>query len=437
MRATNLQRLIGPLAAILISATALAQNQGDFMKELKQTQTLCLGRFLVDVPKDAYLLANPSEYRGKKISLTRRVSQESFTQLISDKKKTLEEAKHEKDPSLLKYISKSSDGNSVVFLYWKDPYSEYMYETEVYKWMKGYQFLIKGNSSYDRVSIAIDMANRTLSELQYRRDNEIPTTPGFCIDGGFFAGEPTWPHYEKAYFHLRFKKNLDVMVSIETTTNGEKIDEGLLARRDKRQMPEIYKEAAKEIKMLRQGKHPVGAVMAEEILETYPTDYNYSVHQFRWESSGKSRDFYAPSIVVKVKTGETKDSVSMRPSLSDQQAIELFDSIVNSIRVRPTGRSSAENPEDPKKPPPRPQAKAPLGTTLASGSRCPQSGLWQCSAANALGGDRRSFTVGETLPNVLVPRELSFWQKLKRQPENLLTSATWTLMAYANDTESA
>ena len=31
----------------------------------------------------------------------------------------------------------------------------------------------------------------------------------------------------------------------------------------------------------------------------------------------------------------------------------------------------------------------PLGTVLASGTRCPQTGLWQCPAPNALGGDRR------------------------------------------------
>ena len=71
----------------------------------------------------------------------------------------------------------------------------------------------------------------------------------------------------------------------------------------------------------------------------------------------------------------------------------------------------------------------PLGTTLASGARCPQSGLWQCSTANALGGDRRSFTSGETLPTVLVPVQRSLIQKLKGAPQNQLAETTWTLIA--------
>ena len=74
-------------------------------------------------------------------------------------------------------------------------------------------------------------------------------------------------------------------------------------------------------------------------------------------------------------------------------------------------------------------ATIPLGTVLASGTRCPQSGLWQCAAPNALGGDRRSFTAGETLPTVLIPASRSLIQKLKGDPQNQLAETTWTLIA--------
>ena len=79
----------------------------------------------------------------------------------------------------------------------------------------------------------------------------------------------------------------------------------------------------------------------------------------------------------------------------------------------------------------------PLGTTLASGARCPQSGLWQCSTAHALGGDRRSFTAGETLPTVLVPVQRGLIQKLKGGPQNQLAETTWTLIATSPSGESA
>jgi len=420
-----MQTHIALFVALLMATTANAQNQGEIMKDTKQAQTLCLGRFLVDVPKEADIVAGREEYRWDKVSLTRKVSQEAFQKSILDKEKMLKETKHKTEPSLLKLFSRSNDENSVVMVFWETPSSKYGYETEGYKWIKGFQFLVKGTADDDRASSKAEKINRTLAELQYRRDGEIPTTPGFCIDGGFFAGEPALPHSEHAAISIRLKNHPEVLVRIYTDMNGEKVEESLLTRVDRKETPAIYKELAKQIKTLRRGKHPVGTFQAEELLETYPTDYSYSIHQFVWESSGKPRDLYAPTIVVNMETGETSDHVDMRPSLTNKQAIELFDSIVNSIRLRPIGGAAA-SPDKPV-PPPSPQSKAPLGTTLSSGTRCPQTGTWVCDKAEAKGGIRHVFHEGETLPSVLTPVRLGFWLKLKGEAPTRLNSAAWTL----------
>lgn len=334
-------RTLITLVSLLITAAAHAQNQGEIMNENKQTQTLCLGRFLVDVPKDAETVGQSSEYRWDKVNVMRQVSQEAFQKFILDKEKMLKETKHETEPSLLKHISRTGDGNSVVMIFWRKPNSGYVYETEVYKWTRGYRFLIKGDTSQDKVPIALEMANRSLTELQYRRDNEIPTTPGFCIDGGFFAGEPSPPHYESSAFHLRLKSNPDVRFSITSQTNGEKIAEGLIARDAKTPTPAIFKALEAQGKMLRRGAHRVGEMDAEEILEALALGEGYLTHQFRWEAGGKPRDIYAPSIVVEMETGKTVTGSITRPTLTDKQAIEFFDSIVNSIRLRSTGGAAA------------------------------------------------------------------------------------------------
>lgn len=311
------------------------------MNDNKQTQTLCLGRFLVDVPKDAETVGQLSEYRGDKVKVTRRVSQEAFQKLILDKEKMLKETKHETEPSLLRQISRGGDGSSIVMVFWKTPKSGYLYETEAYKWTKGYQFLIKSYASPGKVPMALELANRSLAELQYRQDNEIPTTPGFCIDGGFFAGEPSSPNYESSAFYLRLKSQPDVRFSITSQTNGEKIAEGLIARDAKIPTPAIFEALEAQGKMLRRGAHRVGEMDAEEILEALALGEGYLTHQFRWEAGGKPRDIYAPSIVVEMETGKTLTGSITRPTLTDKQAIEFFDSIVNSIRLRPTGGVAA------------------------------------------------------------------------------------------------
>ena len=79
----------------------------------------------------------------------------------------------------------------------------------------------------------------------------------------------------------------------------------------------------------------------------------------------------------------------------------------------------------------------PLGTALGSGAFCPQNGLWQCAVPMAVGGDRRNFTAGETLPTVLVPVERSLIQKLRGTPRNQLAETIWTLVAYPGPGKTA
>lgn len=419
-----MRTLVSLLATLLIAAAAHATDPGEPMKDASTPRTLCLGRFLVDVPKDVVITGQSSDYRGDSIRVTRRVSQEAFLRFITDKEKMLKETAHKTEPSLLKHISKSGDGTSVTLVFWEAPTTRHVYETELYKWVKGYQFLIKGNASQDKVALAVNLANRTLSELQYRRDGEIPTVPGFCVDGGFFAGEPGFPHYESTFFNLHLKSHPDVRISIDTRTNGEKVGEGLLARVDGKPTPDIYKELDKKTKVLRRGKHPVGNIEAEELSEAIPAGETFLTHSLTWEARGKPRDIYAPTIVVDMNTGEGPSGGIVRPSVTDQQAMEIFDSIVNSIRLRPIG--GAAIPEPPK-PAPRPQAKAPLGTQLISGSRCPQSGTWVCEHHEALGGNRRFFAEGETLASVIVPVRRSVWQQVKGEAGRRQQETVWTL----------
>ncbi len=69
-----------------------------------------------------------------------------------------------------------------------------------------------------------------------------------------------------------------------------------------------------------------------------PTDAGYKVHKFRWESRYELNDPFKPVIVVQLSTGRGKDK-DVRPTISEQEAVELFDAVVNSIRLRPTDRA--------------------------------------------------------------------------------------------------
>lgn len=89
---------------------------------------------------------------------------------------------------------------------------------------------------------------------------------------------------------------------------------------------------------------------------------------------------------------------------------------------------------------PDPQAviqRLALGTTLSSGSVCPQSGFWQCMQPTVVGGNRRFFSAGETLSSVLVPSKRSILQHLTGKPMNQLAETRWELVSYDQPAPSA
>ncbi|TDR72437.1 T6SS immunity protein Tli4 family protein, partial [Paludibacterium purpuratum] len=132
-----------------------------------------------------------------------------------------------------------------------------------------------------------------------------------------------------------------------------------------------------------------------------------------------------PNIHLEITSGEGIAGVTSPSSLSTQQIQALYDTIVKTIRIRPIGghdKTSDATPAAPKAP-----DRLPLGSKVASGRPCPESGLWQCTHPQAT-PRQQSFTIGQTLPSVLVPNQRSLWQKLKGAPEELAIDSEWELV---------
>ena len=415
-------------AALALAMPAVAQSQGDSMKPAPQPNTYCLGRFLVDLPNDAEIVEQTAEYRNRTYSIE-KMARGAYQNMLSNMEKTLRNSKHKSEPSLLREISTTGDGDSATLIFRETPVDAYQYKVQSFKWTNGHVFSLKSYADDDRVGKALENSNRTLSELRYRDPKEIPTEPGFCIERGFFAGEPAMPHYERAEVSFRLREHPDVVVNASTWMVMKEDREGLLDRIDRKKGDTALIDLFNRIKVLRRGQHPVASMAAEEYLQSIPVGETFSTHMFRWETTGKYHDLYAPEIIVEFRTGKTKDFEERPPTLSDKQAIELFDSIVNSIRVRPV--SSPTPSSEPSPNPVAPQSSLPLGTTAASLQSCPQTGLWECNADLAAGEKRRFFPQGMVLPSVIVRGpERSLWQKLKGEPTNTLTETTWTLVGY-------
>ena len=173
-----------------------------------------------------------------------------------------------------------------------------------------------------------------------------------------------------------------------------------------------------KIKTLRRGKHDVGSFKGEESLDMVPADGGYKVHMFRWEAQGVPDDPFKPNLVVELTTGRNSGYQDKRPTISEKEAVELFDAVVNSIRLRPTGPAKRSEAA--------PAPKAPLGEMATTGRQCPQTGRWRAEE-----GEERLIREGEVMPHTPVSGTASLWQKLRGEAAPIYRSATvWKLVAY-------
>ena len=112
----------------------------------------------------------------------------------------------------------------------------------------------------------------------------------------------------------------------------------------------------------------------------------------------------------------------VKPSLTNEEAVALWDKLTGSISVRPLGSKKSSAADSP---------KTPLASLVRTGASCSQTGWWQCTEGdNIEGGKRRHFTAGETMPHAILLGEPTLWQKLSGERPKHTTATVWQLLEY-------
>ena len=408
---------------------------------MKDSKTYCFGRFLIDLPKAAEVNGQAYEFMFGKIEVERFLKgAEAFAQKMKEREADLRAGKHE-DKFKLVDVRSTRLPNAQIFKITKKligaggdsfGFEAYLFNGRVLFSMK--------ETAYDEDkidSVLQRLETRLLPNLRQRSPDKIPTEPGFCIENGFIADDGKVAQYEKAGISFKFRQWPDVTVYVYSRTNGDKVEEPLLTRRAKTVVPAELIEAEKGIRVLRKGERKIGAHNGEELLETYSSGTGFSVHQFVWDVRGSARSWSDPVLVFEFETGVNPGNGPrmIRPSLTDKQAIELFDAIVNSIRLRPTtpGKTSAADPD-----PTNDDGTAkrlPLGTKVSSLRACPETGVYQCPSDTPGVAERRLFIEqGRPMPAAFIAQSKRGITGLFGGQESKEVETFWTLVAYGRGT---
>ena len=390
----------------------------------QETKSVCFGRFLIDIPKSATVVFGPAEagpfisyLSGQGHEIPRRVAEDIAA--ASNSRKYFDEENLAQLPLLGKVIDGAVLGQKITF----DTKTGVGYYINSYVPV-GHDLFVQHISNVMHEDYNAAVFNDVASHLRLRAADEIPAEPGSCIAGGFL---PVALEYERVRIGVRLKEFPDVHLSVDVHKNREKLETAASLELTLQEGAELAKaqghgDAYARITTLRRGARQLGTWDGYEMVARKPADNdNTEAHEFHFHSLGAPHDPLKPQIDIRLDTGVNNNRTARtKPSLTDEEAIALWDKLIGTIRVRQTTdvKPSHTTP-----------AKVPLGKLTATGDLCTQKGWWQCVEGGEVeGGRRRLFVEGEPMPHAVLLGKPNLWQKLMGERPKYSLATVWKLV---------
>ncbi|WP_306468847.1 T6SS immunity protein Tli4 family protein [Pseudomonas protegens] len=312
--------------------------------------THCHGRFLIDLPPQAEI--NAGYYLWDDNIEALDDSPVALAARIDKREQKLKSERHSKTQESM-FLRRTEHQNGSISLWsWDSTASTLSYRVDSYLVtpLKGSVYYYSGEVTYDREKRGLEIVNDLARNLRSRAPNEIPTEPGFCIDRAYIAGDSF--QSEDFDIGVTFPEHPRTFLSFRSSTGAE--EDRLLDR-----VSGFLMGAAKMvagIETLRKRERG-GAIPADEYLLAGSAK-GQRTYTFLWEAQGKDESINEPHLKVELSVEEADDDDDGKPAApafkSDKAALELWDAIIDSIRLRPvsaTGRDDhAGTPSPPKSP---------------------------------------------------------------------------------------
>jgi hypothetical protein len=320
------------------------QGSNRMGKLFEHTKTVCIGRFLIDVPVEAKLVYGPAELPHPIARIVGRGAR--FDDVIKQRKAEIENARRKyalgslaQEGSLLgKVLDGRGSSQKVLFGLSRESGSNYVLESyqavgdDIYV-----QEVVPYGKDYNE---ELDELNAISHLLVPRQEDEIPSGQGICLDGAFII-DPARPIYEHVTFGIRFATFKDVHFSIEMTKKDILVASDALEHRIRRAEAEARKAGEgkwyDKVKVFRQGQRNIGTWSGYEYLAWKPPlGEAPESHVFAYVSQGTPSDPFHPVLDIALDTGVKGNQPNGTvPSITNEEAIYLWDRLTASLRPKP------------------------------------------------------------------------------------------------------
>jgi hypothetical protein len=446
---TTIQRLcLVPLAAAVLMLTACERNPKEWKTPnmtaftprlqlmFEKTKTVCFGRFMVDVPASATVVWGEADvplaatiYPGG-VAEVKALAQEFIDKLKSEK------AINHNDVPLLLSVDHVVQPEGEIVTGYEDFEAINGLKINGYFRLNNDGVIFNTHSFRDEKDGTMALITSIVRRLRQRAENEVPAEPGNCIEYAFLPDEPgteNEPRAELVRIGFRLKEFPDTHLSIFIRPSNPNYTESSslewrLDRLEKQQKAEDPNHPLLKTKMLRRGTRQIhNWLNGFEALSRSPEQAEiHSINDFAMDFRGVPSDPLKPYAEIQMQTGVADNAAgATKASLTDEEAIAVWDKITSTIRVRPTSATAVKTSEA------GPGSHLPLGELAATGRICPQTGWWEPEESrNIPGGGRQQIKAGERMPHLISLGEPSIWQKLMGERPSNRTATVWKLVSY-------
>lgn len=323
------------------------RDRSEIEQLTKHMKTICVGRFLIDLPASASMTRRYESVSGVDIFSTNGETEEEFLQrLAATELEMSREMNRDGQPSLESSKDIALDAaRGKVMVY--DRRRTKVLEDDEFVFSENVAFL--GMVRLADVSITgevewlapryIESVIGIFERIRPLKEREIPQESGFCLNHAIvqdpyehdgvesavlFAGIPGYP-------------DLNIVFSSMAGTNPAP---GLLERNARAASREpFFMRLA--FSTLHEGQRTINSLPGEELIMRI-RELNWTTrYAFQWEMPGRQDDVYAPVLKLELESG-TNPVAGGKPvnsSLSRAAMTYLWQKIVSSIRLRPTATS--------------------------------------------------------------------------------------------------
>jgi hypothetical protein len=403
-------------------------------KLTEQIKTACVGRFLVDLPESMDFSYGQVFVDGLWIS-GQEEAREAFDARVLARQAEIEAEPNDLGKKNLEKVDEYDNHGFAgrILMFGRNitkgqadgkPKEWTSVKLEAYVHSNGTSFNFKADGY--KPELVGDLRS-LIDKLRLVPAKEIPTASGFCFGLGMFVDPLPADYTEGVVMFAGFRDHPDLALAFNTRA-GTQPDKESRLERDTAVDAEMPLWQKPLMDKLRKGKRTINGIEGDEVAERW-TELNF-VHTFgfNWEVNGTENNVFVPFMHLEMSTGHPVNAGARPVSsfLGEEALIRLWDRISSSIRVRPT----TAPPSVKRDPPPRGKP----GDTASAGELCPGTGWWECqnagSGAGVAGGRRQFLAVGQRMPQALLLRPQTLWDKLRgAQPTYRLDQPTaWTLV---------